>query len=107
MQMELVRVRLPKLVCLLRRVWRLSRLPGVCDDLKGGWTNRYAYEFTYRFEQRAMYRRAWLPALLWTSETYDAALVREEVLQCVYRVVHVQRHGAPRTSARCSRRRAT
>jgi len=69
----------------------------VCDDLKGGWTNRYASEFAYRFEQRAMYRRAWLPALLWTSETYDAALVREEVLQCVYRVVHVQRHGPPRT----------
>jgi hypothetical protein len=68
-----------------------------CDDLKGGWTNRYASEFTYRFEQRAMYRRAWLPALLWTSETYDAAVVREEVLQCVYRVVHVQRHGPPRT----------
>ena len=44
-----------------------------------------------------MYRRAWLPALLWTSETYDVPLVREEVLQCVYRVVHVQRHGAPRT----------
>jgi hypothetical protein len=69
----------------------------VSDDFKGGWTNRYASEFSYRFEQRAMYRRAWLPALLWTSETYDAALVREEVLQCVYRVVHVQRHGAPRT----------
>jgi hypothetical protein len=69
----------------------------VSDDLKGGWTNRSASEFSYRFEQRAMYRRAWLPALLWTSETYDVALVREEVLQCVYRVVHVQRHGAART----------
>jgi hypothetical protein len=69
----------------------------VSDDLKGGWTNRYASEFSYRFEQRAMYRRAWLPAILWTSETYDVALVREEVLQCVYRAVHVQRHGAART----------
>ena len=69
----------------------------VSDDLKGGWTNRYASEFSYRFEQRAMYRRAWLPAILWTSESYDATLVREEVQQCVYRVVHVQRHGPPRT----------
>jgi hypothetical protein len=69
----------------------------VSDDLKGGWTNRYASEFGYRFEQRAMYRRGWLPAILWTSETYDATLIREEVVQCVYRVVHVQRHGAPRT----------
>jgi len=69
----------------------------VSDDLKGGWTNRYASEFSYRFEQRAMYRRAWLPAILWTSESYDATLVREEVLQCIYRVVYVQRHGAPST----------
>ena len=69
----------------------------VSDDLKGGWTNRYASEFSYRFEQRAMYRRAWLPAILWTSETYDATLVRAEVLECIYRVVHVQRHGPPRT----------
>lgn len=69
----------------------------VSDDLKGGWTNRYASEFSYRFEQRAMYRRAWLPAILWTSESYDATLVREEVQQCVYRVVHVQRHGPPST----------
>jgi len=69
----------------------------VSDDLKGGWTNRYASEFSYRFEQRAMYRRAWLPALLWTSERYDSTLVREEVLQCIYRVVHVQRHGPPHT----------
>jgi hypothetical protein len=68
----------------------------VSDDLKGGWTNRYTSEFTYRFEQRAMYRRAWLPAILWTSESYDTQLIREEVLQCVYRAVHVQRHGPPR-----------
>jgi len=69
----------------------------VSDDLKGGWTNRYADEFSYRFEQRAYYRRGWLAAILWTSETYDAALVREEVLQNVYRVVHVERRGPART----------
>ena len=69
----------------------------VSDDLKGGWTNRYASEYSYRFEQRAYYRRAWLAAILWTSEAYDTATVREELLQCVYRVAYVQRHGAPRT----------
>jgi len=69
----------------------------VSDDLKGGWTNRYTSEYSYRFEQRAYYRRAWLAATLWTSEQYDTALVREELLQCVYRVAYVQRHGPPRT----------
>jgi hypothetical protein len=69
----------------------------VSDDLKGGWTNRYASEYSYRFEQRAYYRRAWLTAILWTSETYDTAMIREELLQGVYRVAYVQRHGAART----------
>jgi hypothetical protein len=69
----------------------------VSDDLKGGWTNRYASEYSYRFEQRAYYRRAWLAGNLWTSEQYDASTVREELLQCVYRVAYVQRHGAART----------
>ncbi len=69
----------------------------VADDLKGGWTNRFTYEFAHRFEQRAYYRRAWLAGMLWTSEQYDAALVREELQQCVYRVAHVQRHGPART----------
>jgi hypothetical protein len=69
----------------------------VADDLKGGWTNRYAYEYSYRFEQRAYYRRAWLVATLWTSEVYDTAMIRAELLQCVYRAVHVQRQGPPRT----------
>lgn len=82
----------------------LRDLPGeyraclvVSDDLKGGWTNRYASEYSYRFEQRAYYRRAWLAAILWTSETYDTTGIRQELLQCVYRVAYVQRHGAPRT----------
>jgi hypothetical protein len=69
----------------------------VSDDLKGGWTNRYTSEYSHRFEQRAYYRRAWLPAILWTSEQYDATMVRGELLQCVYRVVYVQRHGLSRT----------
>jgi hypothetical protein len=69
----------------------------VSDDLKGGWTNRYTSEYSYRFEQRAYYRRAWLPAILWTSETYDVPMIRSELLQCVYRAVHVQRHGPART----------
>ena len=69
----------------------------VSDDLKGGWTNRYASEYSYRFEQRAYYRRAWLAANLWTSEQYDAGTVREELLQCVYRVAYEQRHGPAHT----------
>jgi hypothetical protein len=69
----------------------------VSDDLKGGWTNRYASEYSYRFEQRAYYRRGWIAAILWTSEAYDVTAVREEVQQCAYRAAYVQRHGPVRT----------
>src|ERR1700694_716186 len=48
----------------------------VSDDLLGGGTNRYTSEFGYRFRQRAYYKRGWLAALLWTSETYSAELIQ-------------------------------
>ena len=58
----------------------LSEEPGeyrgclvVSDDLKGGWTNRYAAEYGYRFEQRAYYRRGWIAGILWTSDVSSSA----------------------------------
>ena len=63
------------------------------DDLKGGWTNRYTSELGYRFEQKPMYRRGWIPTTLWTADTYTAAQVREEVQASIYRAAYVQSHG--------------
>jgi hypothetical protein len=49
----------------------------VVDDLMGGWTNRYDYEFTLRFGQGPMPRDGsrpkwlkdyWLTGVLWSSE---------------------------------------
>ena len=67
------------------------------DDLKGGWTDRGASEFTYRFEQGAYTRRGWITALLWTSERYDAERVATEVRACLWRTAYVRRHGAALT----------
>jgi len=86
----------------------LAGLPGrfrvglvVSDDLKGGWTNRYASEFSHRFESAALHKRAWAVGLLWTSEPEPTpAVVREEVLTAIYRAAHVQQHGVPATLAR-------
>lgn len=69
----------------------------VSDDLKGGWTNRYASEFRHRFQQQAYYKRGWITGILWTSEVYTPASIREEMLTCVFRAAYVQRHGHPRT----------
>ena len=44
----------------------------VSDDLKGGWTNRWASEFSHRFESRAFLKRGFLTGILWTSEPASA-----------------------------------
>lgn len=69
----------------------------VSDDLKGGWTNRYTSELGHRFHERPMYRRGWITGILWTSETYDAQLVKEETLVSIYRAAHIVRHGCAET----------
>jgi hypothetical protein len=51
----------------------------VADDRMGGWTNRFASEYSHRFEGGALYRRGWLVGLLWTSDVPAAQAVRQEV----------------------------
>ena len=65
----------------------------VSDDLRGGWTNRWASEFSHRFGERALYTRGWIVPIVWSSEVPTAAAVREEVLTSVYRAAYVQHHG--------------
>ena len=69
----------------------------VSDDLKGGWTNRWASEFGHRIEAYAFQKRGFITALLWTSEPASAERVREEVLTSIYRVEYLQSHPAPTT----------
>jgi hypothetical protein len=75
----------------------------VADDLKGGWTNRYANEFTHRFRcgpSEHLPRWAngfWLTGILWSSEPASDRVVRESVLTAVHRAAYVQRHGNART----------
>ena len=79
----------------------------VADDLMGGWTNRYAEEFTHRFRcgpgLPADFRlprwvqHYWVNAVLWSSEPATERAVREAVLTAVYRAAYVQRHCGART----------
>lgn len=73
----------------------------VADDLKGGWTNRYACEFDHRFGPEPLRHRAsprhqarfWVTGLLWTSEPCSARAAREAILTSAYRTAYRQRHG--------------
>jgi hypothetical protein len=83
---------------------KLANIPGefkiglaISDDLKGGWTNRYASEFSARFESKPILKRGWLTGILWTSETPSVQTTRETALMAVYRAAYVQQHGLAQT----------
>jgi len=69
----------------------------VSDDLKGGWTNRWASEYSHRIEYGAITKRGWLVGILWTSEPASEQNVRDTVLTSIYRAKYLQTHAAPRT----------
>jgi hypothetical protein len=69
----------------------------VSDDLKGGWTNRWASEFSHRIESQAFLKRGFITGLLWTSEPPSASRVREAILTSLYRAEYLQSHPWPQT----------
>jgi hypothetical protein len=100
---------------------RLPDVPGeykaavvVADDLKGGWTNRYDYEFNLRFGWHHLGDGAkpaarahlqppkwskffWVFGALWSSEPASAQAVREAMLTAAYRIAFVHQYGPART----------
>ena len=89
----------------------LAEVPGaykvgvvLIDDLKGGWTDRFATEYTMRFPERRpggpMPRwldHAWITASIWTSEPVSEHRVRQAVLTAILRMAYLQIHGPART----------
>lgn len=65
----------------------------VADDARGGWTNRYDYEYCLRFAERPAAQHDWLAGVLWSSEPASAQAVREAALTAVFRAAYVARHG--------------
>ncbi|MEZ6139800.1 MAG: hypothetical protein R3B84_04435 [Zavarzinella sp.] len=77
----------------------------VVDDLKGGWTNRFDYEFKLRFKSFSQpsdntlptwMKNYWLSAVLWSSEPASERKIREAILTAVHRFEYVCRHGSAR-----------
>jgi hypothetical protein len=93
---------------------RLADVPGnfkvglvVCDDLMGGGTNRYDYEYTFHIgpghlpsggvERSPWLKDLWLQGVLWSSEPASELAVRESILTAAHRVAYMHRHGPART----------
>src|SRR5262245_23316119 len=66
------------------------------DDLLGGWTNRYDYEFNLRYPGPGS-KRFWITGMLWSSEPASERAVREGILTAIYRTAYVLRRGPAHT----------
>src|SRR5688500_16866653 len=82
-----------KAVALQTKAYRVALV--VSDDLKGGWTNRWASQYSHRIEGAAMTKRGWLVGILWTSEPASAQNVRDAGLTSIHRAQYLQPHPAP------------
>jgi len=69
----------------------------VADDAHGGWTDRYCSECSHHFEGRALAKRGWIVAQLWTGDTPSPVLVREETATAIHRMAHIRRRGPATT----------
>jgi hypothetical protein len=70
----------------------------VADDLKGGWTNRVAYEYDFRVGWAPQGKRFWGPVgILWSSEPASERAVRESLRTAIRRTAYMAKHGHPAT----------
>jgi PAS domain-containing protein len=76
---------------------RLGLIAIVCDDARGGWTNRAFAEFSHRYEREHEVRRGWATVILWSSEEPSPDLVHMRTLETLYRTVDELEQGAVRT----------
>jgi hypothetical protein len=95
---------------------QLADVPGdfkvgllVADDLLGGGTNRYEYEFIFRFGPQYVrtgdnpskgsrwLKDFWLTGVLWSSEPASERAVEEAILMAVHRAAYMHQHGPART----------
>jgi hypothetical protein len=68
----------------------------VCDDVKGGWTNRYLNEAKYLldFSKTNFLKRPWLAVPCWTSEDISSDQLRKNTLAALYRLAYMFQHKA-------------
>ena len=70
----------------------------VADDLKGGWTNRVAYEYDLRVGYAPQGKRFWGPVgVLWSSEPASEKAVGDALRTAICRTAYMAKHGPPRT----------
>lgn len=69
----------------------------IADDLGGAWTNRYATDFTSKFDLHALIERNFCTPYFWTSEDYNEVLIEQRVKESVFRSIFQFSHGRLKT----------
>jgi hypothetical protein len=64
----------------------------VVDDLFGGWTNRWSYEFNQRKPSPGQ-KHFWVSGYLWASEPVGVERIKQLIATAIYRTAYVQEHG--------------
>jgi hypothetical protein len=72
----------------------------LADDAQGGWTNRYTTDFDSKLKLNPLITRQFCTPVFWTSESYDATLIRERTTEYILRTSYWLEHKAKPTSLR-------
>jgi hypothetical protein len=71
----------------------------LCDDVAGGWTNRFTTDYDSKFNLNGLLHRNFCTPLFWASELYTAAIIKERTMEYVYRTLYRQNHSNPTSLA--------
>ncbi len=69
----------------------------LCDDLKGGWTNRYTTDYDSKFRINALVNRKFCTPVFWSSEEFTTQLITERTLEYVFRSAYQLTNPKPNT----------
>ncbi len=64
----------------------------LADDLKGGWTHRFATDFDSKFKINALVERNFCTPFFWSSESYSEDLIKSRTLAYAYRTLYWKQH---------------
>lgn len=69
----------------------------LADDLKGGWTSKYTYDYDAKFKLNAFMERRFCVPVFWISEALSEKIIRDRITQACYRTVFQIKKGTPKT----------
>ena len=67
------------------------------DDLRGGWTNRFTSDYDSKFKINGLFKRNFCTPIFWASENFTKNIIKERVLQYIFRTVYWLTNPNPKT----------